>query len=173
MQKRGLWILVAVVMGWGGVACDEHDHDHEHAHSLDEHICRHMLEGPALEVVAAVALDESLPDVSQDHTRYDVRIAAPETGAPSGRVAFASGQAGDRVIAVNREVRLVVKDVDGVEVSAEAMTDNGHCEEVVAHHVYPLGVGTYEVGITLDADGLFTEDVWVSVIIEAAAHADH
>ena len=71
----------------------EDSHDHAHDSPQDE-ACEHLTDGPASSQAASDSDNDSVPDISTSHTRFD--LALPGEGDKKGGYAkFISPKAGD------------------------------------------------------------------------------
>lgn len=130
----------------------------------DDELCEHLADGPAEAVTAATSGDGPL--IADDHTRYDITLAAV-TGGNGGTVRFAADEAGEFIIALDAAVPLVVTDGSGATVTAEdTATSSEACTEIRGRHVFDLEVGTYVLRFGP------TAETKVGVVVEHGAH-DH
>jgi hypothetical protein len=126
--------------------------------SPDEELCEHMAEGPAIAVTAGADLDGA-PDVSDEHTRYDVAVD------DEGVVAYASAEATELLVALGEDVDVTFLQGD-VELAIEESRGSDACEEVGRVHLIDVEVGTVEIRLGP------TDATEVSIVIEHAAHED-
>jgi hypothetical protein len=147
-------------------ACDSHSQDHGSEEDYKADACEHMAEGPAESVTALASRDDSLPDVSEAHTRHD--IALPDVaGSREGYVAFEADEANDFHFALNSDATLEITDADGAVVQPEGEADSGSgCSEVKVLHTYELEAGRYVLHF---ASGFETSVSMVAV--EGGEHA--
>jgi len=141
-------------------ACDSEHHEEE---SEAAHACIHLENGPGVTVVAS-ADRGGPPDISVEHTRYDVTLAASGDSC-GGRVEFASGQAGHYVVFLTRDIPLAVEDAFGAPLTPlHAGGASPDCGLVAAHCQYELGIGTYTFILGPSAD------CTVSLVVEGSDH---
>jgi hypothetical protein len=127
--------------------------------------CEHLQEGPASAVNASASASGDLPDVSNDHKRYDITLPAG-SGSNVGSVEFAAADASDYVFFLGSNVTLKITS-GGQEVPfEESAAKSDECTEVKGRYVAPLQVGTYT--LTFGP----TSESSVSLVIEETAHAD-
>lgn len=154
MNKLQSAVVVAAVfafVGCGGPAQDP----------ANVEICEHLAEGPAASVTAAESMP---PAISDDHKRYDVTLIDVNS-QKGGSVTFASGEAGEFIFGLNKDVPLTVKDASGTTVAAEATARSvPECDAVKARYAYDLAVGTYT--LTFGP----TAETSVGVVVEHGAH---
>ena len=141
--------------------------EEEHGHDVEEELCEHMAEGPAVAVTAGSTLTDA-PDVSTEHTRHDVTLLADEGSVYSGSVAFAADEAGEFFVALNTDVTVAFLTGSGDAIAIEE-TEMGSelCTEVGIIHVIDLEVGTAELRFS----GA-TEEVVQVVIEHGGEHED-
>jgi hypothetical protein len=147
-------------------ACDSNSHDHGSDDDYKADACEHMAKGPAESVTALSGRDESLPEVSEAHTRYD--IALPDVaGSREGYVAFQADDANDFHFALSSDATLGITDSAGAAVEPEGEADSGSaCSEVKVLHTYELEAGRYVLHL---ASGFETSVSLVAV--EGGEHA--
>lgn len=147
-------------------ACDSHSEDHGSDDAYKADACEHMAKGPAETVTALSGRDDSLPDVSEAHTRYD--IALPNVaGSREGYVAFRADEANDFHFALSSDATLGITDSAGAVVEPEGEADNeSGCSEVKFLHTYELEAGRYVLHL---ASGFETSVSLVAV--EGGGHA--
>lgn len=152
--------MALVVLGLVGIwGCDGDGADgapHEEA-SAAAHACEH-LDGGAGEAVTAV--DEAsmaYPDVSAEHTRYDVALDDLD-GDGLSYLWYAATEAGDHTLFLTGDVPVTILGPDGAEVVPE---DSGgspeDCPGFAAHTLVELDIGTYTLVLgpaEVDAVGL-------------------
>lgn len=142
--------------------------EEEHDHDVEEELCEHMAEGPAVEVTAGSDLSGA-PDVSTEHTRHDITLLAEEgDDTYGGSVAFAADEAGEFFVALNTDVAVAFFTSGGDAIAIEETEEGSElCTEVGIIHVIDLEVGTAELRFS----GA-TEEVVQVVIEHGGEHED-
>lgn len=146
-------------------ACDSRSHDHGPDGGFMVEACEHMAGGPAEAATAAAGRDDSLPDVSGAHTRYDITL--PDiAGSREGYVAFRASEAAVYHFALGVDAVFGITDSSGAAVEPEEAADRSAlCPEVKVVHAYRLDAGRHALHI---AAGFET-----SVSLVAVEGGDH
>jgi hypothetical protein len=127
--------------------------------------CEHLKDGPAKAVTATSAVTGA-PDVSDEHTRFDIALV-DVSGGKGGTVIYRAGAQKDFGFILNQDVTLKVKDSAGAEVAFEETAKNSSaCTELKAKYVAGLKAGshTLEFGPTTQASVSL-------VVVEGGEHA--
>lgn len=142
----------------------EHEHEGEHEESPASHACIHLAGGPDQDVTAGDSTD-SAPDVSTEHTRFDVALMDMGDGTFGGMVTYNSAEATDYIVAFNADVTPSIMDATGAAVSPESgpTADADACAELHHYFIVEMGVGQY----TLDLSAGSAE---VQMVIEEYGH---
>ncbi len=129
--------------------CEEHQH-HAEGHEHEEPnaaACSHLEKGPAVAITAAATSSKDAPRIDNNHSRYDVTLV-DVAGGKGGFVSIAARKATDYIIFADQPVRLTVMKANQ-EVAAESSQPSiPECTTVKGRHAYPLGIDTYEIGIS-------------------------
>lgn len=133
--------------------CDEHDHEHA-AENVFTEACEHMELGPDVDVTGAGSGAEA-PDVSTEHTRFDIRLGDLGDGTFGGTVAFAAPEAGLYYLMLSADVPVEVTGADGAVIPVHhEVQDPSECSLVsmAYHYELPVGTATIFVGPASTAD---------------------
>jgi hypothetical protein len=154
------WIVTAAIGSALALGCSEPGEE-----GADAEGCEHLKEGPAV-AVTATAGGEGAPAIDDDHRRYDVALVAV-TGGMGGFVTYASPMATDYVFFLGTDVPLQLINAASAPVTPEeSATSSPVCTEIKGRYLVPLEVGTYALRLGP------TTETSVSIVVEAAAHAD-
>lgn len=127
--------------------------------------CEHLKEGPA-KAVTATATANGAPDVSDEHTRFDIALV-DVSGGKGGTVIFRAGAEKDYAFTLGADVTLKVKDSSGAEVAfEESAKSSSACTELKALHVAELKAGSH----TLEFGPTSQTSVSL-VVVEGGEHA--
>lgn len=155
-------LFVASMGGCG----DDHGHDHDHEVLPLEDACEHMADGPA-EPIAAVAEGATGPDITEDHTRWDIALVAV-AGGNGGSVTFAPSAAGEYLLAMSADLPVMLFDGNGNTVALETpAADDGACELAAASYAVDAAIGTYTLIIGP------TDATTVQLVVVHADEHDH
>jgi len=134
-------VLVGLMGLWG---CDGDDSDgHHEEESVAAHACEHLDGGLAEVVVGAEFASKTYPDVSAEHTRYDVALDDLDADGLS-YLSYQATDEGDHILFLTEDVPVTILGPDGDEVVPEESEGSPEdCPGFAAHHVVELDIGTY------------------------------
>jgi hypothetical protein len=143
-------LAIPALAAWVGLAGCEED-SHSHGESGDEHdhgsetpgaeACEHMELGPSEAKTAAVKGKGAAPDITLDHTRWDLALTADETNV----VTYTIEAEGELEIAISNALTVRLVDDSGAAVELEPV--ESPCELVASIFHAPVAVGTYTLEI--------------------------
>lgn len=160
----GSALMLSVSVGGCG---DDHDHDHDHEQVLPlEDACEHLADGPN-EAVTAAADGETGPDITEDHTRWDITLTAVD-GGNGGSVTFAPAEAGEFLFAMTADIPAMLFDGNGNEVALSAPgAEDGTCDLAQASYAVDAAIGTYTLSFGP------TDATTVQLVVVHAGEHDH
>ena len=159
-------LAVALLASTALIGCDEHAHEHGGEDVFTE-ACEHMELGPDIDVSAAGS-GSAAPDVSTEHTRYDVTLSDLGDGTFGGSVTFAAPEAGLYYFMLSADVPVAVTGADGGVVPVHhEVQDPPECALVsmAYHYELPVGTATIAIGPAPSAD--------LSLIVEHDTSTEH
>ncbi len=172
----GFMILSILIFSTGG--CDLSD---EPIESQDEHVCEHLIDGPAWVMEASQsptqAIDSLMADPgyrvqAQEHTRYDVTLLSDSTGGTySGYVPYQPvAEDGDYVLYMDESVACVMinySNKEAVVVPESQFESSVDCDVIASKAIYHLDTDmTYLLHYSA-----VTEPV-VGILLPACSEAD-
>lgn len=138
-------LTVALVACPGEMSADAGTDAGHEEHDVEVELCEHMAEGP-VEAVTAGADLAGAPDVSEEHTRFDVALIDDGNNMFEGSASFAADEDGEFFVALDADVPLAFFDGSGNAITIEATEDGSDvCDDVGVIHTIDLAVGTVEL----------------------------
>lgn len=171
--------IIFLALAFAFTSCDNSEEPEE---TQDEHVCEHLMDGPAIAIDASVDAQTAADSLSandayriqaQLHTRYDVELLEATNGTFYGSVPYKPiSDEGDYIVYADKDAIVLVYNVDESEnAAAEEVYDHSdHCDLVAYKGIYHLhSEDTYVVSF----ENVSTSTIGVLIPKAADSDEDH